>query len=131
MSVPRLENCRICGEPFVVTGRLRLCETCRRKLDEVHSRARRKLREDKAKDSLTSLELAEALGEDPIFIQILVEEGLLERREGDPVPDSLNRARLAAEFGEELRRMEGQGRQSRVSGEGMFYSQRRQQDRED
>jgi len=131
MSFPSLDNCRICGELYIGSGTLRLCEKCRRKLDEIHARARRKLREGKAHGHLSSLDLAETLGEDPRFIQILVEEGLLERREGDSSAENLNRARLAAEFSEELRRLKGLGEKNPVSGEGMFFNRRRQREKED
>jgi len=131
MSVPRLENCRVCGDVFIASGRLLLCEKCRLKLDEVHAKARRKLREGKADVPLSSLELAEALGVDPLFIQILVEEGLLERREGDPSLDRSGRSRLAAEFSSELRRLNGQDEKGQTPAEGMFFNRRRRQEKED
>lgn len=131
MNFPKLDNCRICGEVFIGSGSPRLCEKCRRKLEEIHARARRKLRETRMQGHLSSLDLAEALGEDPVFIQILVEEGLLQRGERDPFPDGLERARLAAEFHEELRRLKGMGEKSQDSGEGMFFNRRRQKKIED
>ncbi|MFA0888253.1 MAG: hypothetical protein ACC613_04035 [Synergistales bacterium] len=131
MGVPRLENCRVCGEVFISSGGIRLCEKCRARLEAIHLRARRLLRKGHAEGAMTSLALAEALGEDPVFIRILVEEGLLEREEGGACPEASNRARLAAEFASELRRL-GAGEDGRASrAEGMFFNRRRQQQSED
>ncbi len=86
MSRGTLRNCRICGEIFLHAGGLPLCRHCHRDLDEVYVKARDFLRKASRGEKYDAIELAEILEVEPIYIQVLVQEGRLQQ-EGVTVED--------------------------------------------
>lgn len=117
-----INNCRICGKVFLhITGPL-LCETCKEELERIYFLARDEVRKKSPGETIDSLNLSDRLDVDPVYIQIIIEEGLLEQ-EGYSSGNPDSRRSLAREFESELKDMSKRKDTSRNSG-GMFLNER-------
>jgi len=122
LTANSINNCRICGKVFLhITGPL-LCETCREELERIYFLARDEVRKSSPGETIDSFNLSDRLNVDPIYIQIIIEEGLLEQ-EGYSFGNPDSRRSLAREFESELKDMSRRKDTSRNSG-GMFLNER-------
>lgn len=79
MSGEKLRNCKVCGGIFLHYAGIPLCGKCQGEMENIYQKARRFLRKAKQGERYDSLELAEILEVDPVFIHILIQEGRLEQ----------------------------------------------------
>lgn len=119
-----IRNCRVCGRVYMHINGPQLCENCRETLDDIYFRARDEIRNAPKGEKFDNLKLSERLDVDPVFIQILVEEGLFDKEEAwqdDPV----SRKNLADQFAKELEKMKDRGSSEQSASRGMFINERR------
>lgn len=119
-----LRNCRICGNVYMHINGPQLCQNCRDVLDNIYFRARDEIRDASAGEKFDSLKLAEKLNVDPLYIQILVEEGLFDKEEIG-IENASSRKNLADQFAQELMKMQGKNLSEKTSPGKMFIDERR------
>lgn len=98
-----MHQCQVCGKLFASSGP-RICPSCIKRLDRVYESARSYLR-DHPDASLNAKELAEAIGEDVMDIEILIAEGRFEREVAADMEDR-RRQQLLSEFQKSLSQTE-------------------------
>lgn len=107
-SVLNMVTCDRCSKIFGSPGP-RICPACIKALDKVYERAREYLR-DNPNERLNVHDLAEALGEEPSDIDLLVSTGRIRLWGDDSSSDSdNNRARLLKDFEKNLAKGSSQG----------------------
>jgi hypothetical protein len=117
-----LKNCRACGKVFMHLGGPVLCEDCTKELDEIYFDARDEIRRLPAGEDIDNIELAQKLDVDPVFIQIMMEEGLFEQ---DLASSKNAREALAEEFSAELKKLSRQRETGKSYKGSMFIDERR------
>lgn len=124
-----LRNCSVCGEMFLYPGGIPLCRRCHRKLDEVYAMAREFLRKADRGEKYDAIDLARILDVEPVYLQILVQEGRLQQ-EGVLVEDAEAEkkqilARMLDDEANRLARQRLSREESRKSEGRMFVAQRK------
>jgi predicted amidophosphoribosyltransferase len=107
-----MHQCQVCRKLFASSGP-KICPSCIKRLDRVYEKARSYLR-DNPDANLNAKELAEAIDEDVLDIEILIAEGRFERDLAEDLND-IRRQQLLNEFQkslsktqENLRALQGQ-----------------------
>lgn len=115
-----LRNCRVCGKLYMHISGPQLCQSCREELEDIYFRAREEIRNAPPGKGFDKLEISEKLGVDPVYIQIMVEEGLFDQEIDSG--ERISRAELADQFAAELDKMRKHG--SSRSGSAMHVDKR-------
>ena len=118
-----LRNCRVCGKLYMHISGPQLCQNCREELEDIYFRARDEIRNAPPGKGFDKLEISEKLGVDPVYIQIMVEEGLFDQEIDSD--ERISRAELAEQFATELDKM----RERRSSGSGSIMHVDRRHER--
>jgi predicted nucleic acid-binding Zn-ribbon protein len=98
-----MHQCQVCGKLFASSGP-RICPACIKRLDRVYEKARGYLR-DNPNASLNAKELAEAIDEDVLDIEVLIAEGRFERDLSNDL-ENMRRQQLLSEFQKSLSKTE-------------------------